>query len=164
MTQQSFPLPFKSCQEIFDETANYLFEQQEPSAAVGDGGRTYCQYRRNDGNCCAVGYWVPPDAYLPEWDEDRGAAIREILADAEDGPLMVTALALSGVNAREPDVVDVLEMLQFVHDQAESLHFTQEGLRVVGPFETRHAYLHGTLAYAAAKLGLRYESRGSSAT
>lgn len=51
-------------QEVFDQVATHLLEQDEQSF-VG----TICAYRGDDGLKCAAGCLIADDEYSREWDE-----------------------------------------------------------------------------------------------
>jgi hypothetical protein len=149
----------KSCQEILDETADYLFQQPEPSLIDVPGGASYCVYRRKDGNCCAVGYWIPAQAYRPEWDAGMGQNISELLKNETERPYLIAALALSGVDATRQQVIRLLRDLQLVHDHADIRTIRKRDHVLIQLCATRHEFLNVALAYFAACHGLNFTPR-----
>jgi hypothetical protein len=122
----------KSLQEILDHTVDYLCTQ--PRAAMGPGGS--CVYRTPDGNCCAVGFWIPPDLYRPQWDAFGPAPVRFLIQHHTGGAPFVAALAEGGIDVTAPHVIQLLELLQEAHDQSPHLGYVDDE-RQTQHFDTR---------------------------
>jgi hypothetical protein len=134
----------KSLQEILDHTVDYLCTQH--CAAMGpDGG---CAYRTPDGNCCAVGFWIPPALYRPEWDTfgPCGASVAFLIHDATEGAPFAAALAERGIDVHAAHVIKLLAMLQDAHDQSRHLLYgDNEGK--THHFHTRPAFFDAYIPY-----------------
>jgi hypothetical protein len=50
-------------QEVFDKTVEFLFEQGRPALEEWTENDQICLYRGPDGTKCAVGLWMPDDAW-----------------------------------------------------------------------------------------------------
>lgn len=113
---------FKSLQEILDQTVDYLCSQDR-SALLPNGS---CAYRTPDGNCCAVGFWIPPELYRPLWDRLRHGAVPPAdfwLHHQTEGAPFAAALAAGGIDVKAPHVIDLLMLLQRAHDSSSTLFF-----------------------------------------
>ena len=145
-------LPLKSTQEIFDETAEYLFAQEEP--ALNSEG--FCSYLTCDGNRCAVGYWVPAEQYRPEWDEGKGSGIGDLVVDVEEGAYIRAALGSRGIDIEEPEVLRLMSRLQSVHDEARHQGLSDPDTGTWRHFDSRRQYLNAALTRLASSLSLSF--------
>ena len=104
-------------QQVFTKVAAHLLKQGRRSRSVvtvrvglnSPGGRLAvgdCAYRSGDGCACAVGCLIDDDHYsqLLEGFNTRQAPVIE-------------ALVASGVPATDPDVLEMLDRLQDLHDR-----------------------------------------------
>jgi hypothetical protein len=134
----------KSAQQIFDATAEHLFRQNEPSADA-----ISCRFRLPNGNCCAVGVWIPPDRYLPHWEGSGGIIVMRYNLE------FCAALEASGVYLTDPVIFELMYSLQKVHDRA----FPPFKGFPVPQCHNRLDYLNVALASTANKLGVRFTPR-----
>lgn len=100
----------KSPQEIFDHVAEHLLTQNQ--RAVGRAGR--CEYFTDGGLQCAVGCLIDPSEFVQDMN-------RFDLANflATFYPEIYNAARYANVDDAIAEKVDLLELLQRVHDHTE---------------------------------------------
>lgn len=123
-------------QELFDETARFLFTQGGPSLS-GSGG--ICSYRGQDGRKCAVGFWIPDAVYLPSI-EGKGICMDGTRITAELEPFIPPHLH---------EHAALLHELQKGHDRAD---WGEESGRWVMPW--RDDGIAGILEWIAGRFNL----------
>lgn len=97
----------KTTQEVFDFVANHLITQGRPAllsaeqkAKISVSG-VRCAYRATNGDACAVGCLISPEAYKPSME---GASIRNLI---------------NGGQRHLIHHIGLLSRLQHVHDNLE---------------------------------------------
>lgn len=113
-------------QDVFDETWRLL--QAQGRQAFEDGT---CKYRTQDGLRCAVGYWIPDEAYHPSLE--RHGCDQSIVRNALPPALQTD------------EMLKLLRELQYLHDDPASWSSDRAGLSDKG-------YLHANCI--AASFGL----------
>ena len=108
-------------QEIFNKVITHLRQQGRPAMGDRRNGENYCLYAAPNGDACAVGCLINPNAYHPDI-EGVGVqtAISCVVAEGdcvEDdrGFLLLQVLEASGIRT-DRHTLRVLEDLQSVHD------------------------------------------------
>ena len=142
--ESTAPIHPKSAQQIFDATADHLFRQNERSEDAYT-----CRFRLSNGNCCAVGLWIPPERYLPRWEGFGGIQLLRY------NRAFCAALEASGVYLTDPAIFALMDALREVHDRA------YPPFRWFPRSRCHHRldYLNLALASTANTLGLRFISR-----
>lgn len=92
-------------QEVFDKAAAHLLTQRKQALLCPGSINASCVYRSPDGLKCALGIFIPDDAYRSDM-ENNGA-----LTLFENWPSMMSNAGLS----KDPHL-DLLDALQSVHD------------------------------------------------
>lgn len=83
--------------DVFEKVVVHLCTQRRKAAGAGG-----CQYLTNDGLCCAIGVFIPPELYNPEL-EGHSVASREFQS-------IIDQIGLKGA------AIDLLTGLQLIHD------------------------------------------------
>ena len=114
---------FDSMQDYFNQTVAYMLTQK--NRCVNE--KNYCVYLNDEGNKCAIGYWIPKDHEALGCEE----AISTLFAEYPE---------LSGVAWPKGEYgLDLAESLQYLHDEEryrvfhdKGSEFSEEGTRKVG--------------------------------
>lgn len=99
--------------EIFSEVATHLLTQKRQA---WDNDIEICRYLAPNGDKCAVGCLIKKKCYVPEIEEH---AIHSAT------PELIKALSDSGI-PQEQDTYDLLQKLQYIHDNEEVRDWEKE--------------------------------------
>jgi len=92
----------------------YRFLKKQGKQAVEKG---VCQYKTSDGLRCGVGALIPPRFQDPAFDEDSSTSVRSWAGKTtKTAEKFKKALAASGVNINDKEMLDFLSEIQNIHD------------------------------------------------
>lgn len=112
-------LPMLSKHEVFFKVQAHLLKQNAKSIRNNPNGDTSCLYASPNGRTCAVGCLLVEGSYSPSL-EGLG------LHDSE----VQEALLISNIDAKDPEMHNLLDDLQMCHDSLSPPHWNHKLLSI----------------------------------
>ena len=113
---------FTSMQDYFNQTIQHLLAQKSKCLNSND----FCAYLNDEGNKCAIGYWIPEDHEALEFI----GTVSGLIAKYPDLKGVVCPQGMEGA--------ELAKYLQYLHDEdeyrlfpSEGTKFTEEGISMI---------------------------------
>jgi len=110
---------FMTEQEIFNHVLDHIVEQGQPARDSEES----CMYLTASGLKCAVGCLIKPQYYNPIFE---GETVSVAFVISPEKCELLAALKLSGVDAENKSVNNLLSKIQTAHDTSSYHNFVEE--------------------------------------